>query len=391
MKITADENIPRVREIFGVLGNVTTLPGRKITADDLTNTDILLVRSVTQVNACLLKNTPVKFVGSATIGEDHIDSLWLQQQGIGYANAPGSNAQSVAEYVAVAVFNYCQAFNKRLQDLTLGIVGEGNVGLRVRQLFEQLNVHTIVSDPPKALALGRNKGEGHYLKLEQMLQADILTFHTPLTVKGPSPTWHMVDDNFLVDLAKGKTEKLLINTARGGVVDNCALLNHLSQHSHLQAVLDVWENEPVIDVALLEQCFLASPHVAGYSQDGKSKGVEMVYKAACDYFELQAGSEADVAIKQHPIALQLNKQPEESGFEAVLRLLNEIFPIQEDDKLLRQLIEKNDKQHGEYFDQLRKNYRQRKEFSNYSIAITEASSEEASLLSGLGFSLVLLA
>lgn len=385
MKVTADENIPRVKEFFSQLGDVHTLPGREINASDLAHTDILLVRSVTPVNASLLMNTPVKFVGSATIGEDHIDTHWLEQQGIAYANAPGSNAQSVAEYVLTALFNYCLAFSKEIQNLTVAIIGEGNVGSRLRKILEQLKVTVFVNDPPKALCLG--KSDRAYVDFEQSLQADILTFHTPLTVKGAYSTLHKVDADFLSELSKTNTEKLIINTARGSVIDNAALLKQLSANSRLQAVLDVWENEPTINTRLLEKCFLATPHVAGYSQDGKLAGTDMIYNAACNYFNIQHASEHGVSQKTPAITLKLNQQVEETAFAAVSRLLNEIFPIQEDDKLLRKVIHKNDQQQGEYFDYLRKSYRVRKEFSNYSVEIEQLDSAEATLLRELGFHL----
>lgn len=389
MKVSADENIPRVKEVFSQLGEVHTMPGRTITASDLTDTDILLVRSVTPVNASLLANTPVKFVGSATIGEDHIDTHWLQQQGIAYANAPGSNAQSVAEYVITVIFNYCLAFNKDLHDLTVGIIGEGNVGTRLRQILEQLQVKVLVNDPLKALCQGKDTKA--YVDFKQILQADILTFHTPLTVKNAYPTWHKADDGFLTELTKNKAEKLIINTARGAVVDNAALLQQLSSHSHLQAVLDVWENEPAINTHLLEKCFLATPHVAGYSEDGKLAGTDMIYKAACTYFNIPLNSEQDGSqlIKQikPSISLKLNQQSKQTAFLAVASLLNEVFPIKEDDKLLRQIIYKNEQQQGEYFDYLRKNYRLRKEFSNYSVEAERLDSVAATLLANLGFHL----
>ena len=250
MNIVADENIPGVKETFANLGNVLTFPGREICASDLKNTDILLVRSVSIVDERLLMNTPVKFVGSATIGEDHIDTNWLKKNGIAYANAPGSNAQSVAEYVILAIFNYCLAFNKDVHTLTIGIVGAGHVGTCLKTMLDKLKINVLVNDPLKSLL---EKGTSKtctekYVEFEDVLQADILTFHTPLVHKGEYSTRHKVNDDMLTRLidqndssdqypskqsknSKNQCEKLIINTARGGVIDNTALLKHVTKNA----------------------------------------------------------------------------------------------------------------------------------------------------------------
>jgi len=406
MNIVADENIPGVKETFASLGNVLTLPGRKICSSDLKNTDILLVRSVTIVDEKLLKNTPVKYVGSATIGEDHIDTNWLKKNGIAYANAPGSNAQSVAEYVMTAIVNYCLAFNRDVHTLTIGIVGAGHVGTCLKTMLNKLEINVLVNDPLKSL-LEKEKGESkseEYVEFEEVLQADILTFHTPLVHTGEHPTWHKINDDVLTRISNQndvsgqylftssknsntKSEKLIINTARGGIIDNTALLKHLTKNTGLTAVLDVWEHEPDLNTELMDKCFLATPHIAGYSQDGKRSGTEMIFSSASDYFNLQYEKPELVEEEAQLIRLQFERKSHEPSLLAVSRLLNEVYPIQEDDKLLRQINTQNILHRGKYFDNLRKHYRTRREFRNYSINIEACSPEDIKILKALGFQL----
>jgi len=270
-------------------------------------------------------------------------------------------------------------------------------------MLDKLEINVLVNDPLKSTLMEGKKnnskdGFEKFVEFEDVLQADIITFHTPLVRKGEFSTWHKINDDVLSKLSDqfrikplknsiNKCEKLIINTARGGVIDNAALLHYLTKNPGLQVILDVWENEPDINTDLMANCFLATPHIAGYSQDGKLSGTVMIYKAACDYFNIKFMKPEFVEKDVIPIRLRYTRKLHEPSFLAVSRLLNEVFPILEDDRLLRQINHQNTLQKGQYFDSLRKHYRIRREFRNYSIATEECCSEDIQILKALGFQL----
>ncbi|MBT6455269.1 MAG: 4-phosphoerythronate dehydrogenase, partial [Gammaproteobacteria bacterium] len=280
MKIIADENIPYAKEAFADLGEVSTLPGRQMQNSDLQNCDCLLVRSVTRVNKTLLKNTPVKFVASATIGTDHIDLEYLQQQNIGFSNAPGCNAESASEYMINALFELSQKKGFNPFELTAGIVGHGNVGSRVKKKLDALGINTLVNDPPL-----QDSGDDsiNYVSLQTILhECDFITCHVPLTRDGDHPTFHLLNETRLNELAE---DTILFNAARGPVIDNEALSALLTKRRDLTIFLDTWEGEPVINQTLLKLVDFATPHIAGYSVEGKLRGTQMILEAAGRYFE----------------------------------------------------------------------------------------------------------
>ena len=275
MKIVADENMPLVRELFAPFGEVLTFPGRELAPEQIKGADVLLVRSVTTVNAELLHGSSVRFVGSATIGTDHIDQVYLKQQNIQFANAPGCNANAVVQYVLSVLFR----LRPDWQEQTVGIVGCGNVGGRLHQTLQKLGVNCRCYDPFLS-----DMDNAHLTSFEEVVQSDILCLHTPLTNDGPFPTFHLFDEAVLSQLAP---HTLLINAGRGAVVDNQALLNKLLNvvlpQQSLQVALDVWEGEPDILLPLLERVDIGTPHIAGYSYDGKVNGTTMVRDAFCDW------------------------------------------------------------------------------------------------------------
>lgn len=269
MKIVADENIAFAAEVFGPLGELVLLPGRMIKRADLEQADILLVRSVTQVNCALLEGTPVRFVGSCTIGTDHVDTVWLAQHNIAFAHAPGCNARAVVEYVLSALLALHVDF---LDGRRIGIVGCGNVGSRLLRCLQQAGANVCAYDPfldDASLPL---------VNFDSLLQCEVICLHTPLTHSGAYPTFHLFGD---AEIARLRSGTVLLNAGRGAVIDNVALLQRLLQQHDLHVVLDVWENEPAIDVALLEQVAIGTPHIAGYSAEGKWRGTAMVYEALC--------------------------------------------------------------------------------------------------------------
>jgi len=378
LKIVADENIPYVREAFAGLGEVVTVHGRSMTAETVRDAELLLVRSVTSVNRGLLDGSSVRFVATATIGEDHLDKPYLRDRGIVYASAPGSNANSVAEYITSALLRLANHFEFDLAGRTLGIVGVGNVGSRVAAKAEALGMRCVLNDPPLKDATGDDK----YRPLEEVYGCDFVTFHVPLTKDGPYPTHHMANDAFLHFLNRGA---IVLNSARGAVVDNKALGKALDDGHVRAAVLDVWEGEPDIDTALLERVFLGSPHIAGYSFDGKVNGTRQIYEAPCGFLGAEPDWDPAPLLPQpeEPVVTVDGNLP--SVQEAVSRAVFAVYDIRTDDAALRELFRLSPDERPAHFDRLRKEYPRRREFFNFTARIWPPNHEAYTRLSGLGF------
>ncbi|MEN8206478.1 MAG: 4-phosphoerythronate dehydrogenase PdxB [Pseudomonadota bacterium] len=379
MKIIADENIPCVQQAFASLGEVSLLPGRGMQAEQVRNADILLVRSVTRVDSSLLDGSSVRFVGSATIGFDHVDRDYLQQQDIGFATAPGSNAISAAEYVVSALMALSAQQGFELAGKTVGIIGCGNVGSRVREKLLALGMRCLVNDPP-LLASG---GHDDFVSLEEVLQADIVTVHVPLTRNGRHPTFHLVNASFLGRLKPGA---ILINTSRGAVADNRALDALLATRDDLSVVLDVWEVEPAISTSLLQKVDLGTPHIAGYSYDGKLRGTEMIYRAACDYFARPVSWRAGDALKR-VASIDLRSRDVGNVLAAARVVVLDAYDVRQDDARLRATLSLPVAERSIAFDRLRKDYPVRREFTESTVLLDEPAGELAGVLSGLGFKL----
>jgi erythronate-4-phosphate dehydrogenase len=345
LKIVADQNMLMVAELFGQLGTIEYLPGRQISAADVADADILLVRSVTRVDKALLEGSSVSFVGSATIGTDHVDQAYLSEQGIRFAHAPGCNANAVVQY-DLSVLSHLQA---DWQNRTLGIVGCGNVGGRVYRALKSVGVECRVYDP--FLTTEQNPDLTDF---KSVLAADIICVHTPLTVDGPFPTKHLFNADILASLSE---DTLLINAGRGAVIDNTALLNLLESGSKLRVALDVWEPEPNINCQLLERVLLASPHIAGYSREGKIRGTEML---AEDYFQWSSGvtSRSAKAVDADTGLVQ---------GENLSAFILASYNVADDDRRMREAIANRSGSVAEVFDRLRKDYPQRREFSYFRI------------------------
>ena len=377
MKIIADENIPCVGKAFAPLGEVELLPGRGMQAGQVRDADILLVRSVTRVDEQLLAGSNVRFVGSATIGYDHIDREYLQGRGIGFATAPGSNATSAAEYVISALLVLAERSGMDFGTKTAGIIGCGNVGSRVLGKFTALGIGCQVNDPP----LKMSGGHDDCVELDAVLQADIITVHVPLVCAGNHPTFHLLDE---ANLERLKPNAILINTARGAVVDNRALDHVLGRRSDLSVVLDVWEGEPRISMPLLEKVSLATPHIAGYSLDGKLRGTEMIYAAACEYF-------------QRPLQWSAaDELPAEQLFDSgafiagdvagnIRKAVLDCYDIRDDDARLRDILSLPEHARPSYFDHLRKEYPVRREFQAKKLNAENIEAPTQTVLRGLGF------
>ena len=277
LRLVADANIPAAREAFSAFGEVRLLPGRDIVREDLRQADALLVRSVTRVDAALLEGTPVRFVGTATAGTDHVDAEALRQLGIAFASAPGSNATSVVETVLAALLALAADRGVGLAGRTLGVVGVGQVGRRLIPRARALGLEVVASDPPLA-ASGGAPGVTLVGLAEVLEAADIVTLHTPLSTPQASahPTAGMIGAEALQAMRPGAW---LVNAARGRIVDGAALAEALDARQLGAAVLDVWPNEPVPDPALIDRVALATPHIAGYSFDGKLAGTRQLEAA----------------------------------------------------------------------------------------------------------------
>ena len=387
MKIIADQQIPHVAQAFSAFAEVTLCNGREITAEKIHDADVLLLRSVTVVDANLLEDSRVKFVASATSGLDHIDLDYLQANDIGFAHARGSNARSVAEYVLSSLFVLADQNDFEFKDKTVGIIGCGEVGSRVAELLEILGVKTIMNDPPLKDAQGKvvhgqdERGDGNYRDIQEIFSADIITLHVPLTSDGAYPTQNLLDMEFLSQL---NDDVILINTARGGVINEAALKNHLACHKDMKVVLDVWEDEPDIDIDLLTQSDIGTPHIAGYSTDGKIHATEMIFDSICEFFNLDYKW---YLVFELPVAnsLELPLGSELIDQDAIQMAILASYDVRGDSASLRQLPGISVEQRGQYFDELRKNYPVRSEFPATVFRLPEDRKTLAGKLKQLGF------
>ncbi|MFV0265169.1 MAG: 4-phosphoerythronate dehydrogenase PdxB [Kluyvera sp.] len=373
MKILVDENMPYARELFSRLGEVKAVPGRPIPTDALTDADALMVRSVTKVNEALLGDKAIKFVGTATAGTDHVDRAWLQQAGIGFSAAPGCNAIAVVEYVFSALLMLAERDGFALADRTVGIVGVGNVGGRLQKRLEALGIKTLLCDPPRA----DNGEEGDFRSLDELVaEADVLTFHTPLYKDGPYKSLHLADEALIRRLKPGA---ILINACRGPVVDNAALLKCLQEGQALSVVLDVWEPEPDLNLALLEKVDLGTSHIAGYTLEGKARGTTQVFEAYSQFI----GQPQEVALSSLLPAPEFGRISLHGPLDqpTLKRLVHLVYDVRRDDAPLRKVAGIP----GE-FDKLRKNYLERREWSSLTVECDDA--EAAALLQKLGFNAV---
>ncbi len=376
MKIVADENIPLVGEFFSRLGEVTCLPGRTLAAADVRDADALIVRSVTRVNESLLAGSKVKFVGTCTIGVDHLDQRYLDANHIRWSSAPGCNANSVVEFVYAALAH----LNINWLPVQFGIIGCGNVGGLLYKRLKAQGVNVRCYDPNLSLAHNPD-----LVSLDDVLACDVISMHTPLVVDGPHPSFHLLGHK---ELARLKPGAVLINAGRGAVIDNQALLDVLNAGADLRVVLDVWEPEPDISLELLDKVLLGSPHIAGYSYDGKLNGTEIVYRALCNHLDTppQASLAALVPSLAHN---QLRVDDEnQTVFDIARSLIKQVYDIVADDARLRETARSalaGEIKFGEGFDNLRKHYPKRREFHNYQVHLEAVSDADKQWLQVLGF------
>lgn len=337
-------------------GSIALVPAAQITRELLARADALLVRSVSRVDAALLSGTPVRFVGTATTGVDHIDQAYLARHGIGFSAAPGSNAESVVEYVLATLAFAAGRMRRRMEDLTVGIIGCGRIGGGLGRRLESGGVTVLRNDPPRA----RREG-GAFLALDDILGAcDLITVHTPLVRDGEDPTYHLIGTDQLAMMRPGAW---LVNTSRGAVVDNRALLSALERGHPLHVALDVWENEPAISLNLLRRVDLATPHIAGYSLDAKLNGGAMVLEALARYFgEALAGSPGEAAMNCHVAAAD----PWLPTSDALDVLIRQMYDLPADDRRMRGAV-LGDGDPVKAFVGLRREYPARRAFSAHTV------------------------
>lgn len=281
MKVLVDDKIPYIKEaIERIADEVVYLPGGRIAPEDVRDVDALIVRTRTRCDRRLLAGSRVRFIATATIGFDHIDTAYCREAGIEWANAPGCNAASVAQYVQSALLLLQRERGVRLAGACLGVVGVGHVGRRVEAVGRALGMEVLRCDPPRA----RQEGPDGFVGLDEIARrADVVSFHTPLIREGAYRTFHLADEAFFRSLER---RPVLLNTSRGEVVDTEALKQAWRADRLRAMVLDVWEHEPDIDRWLLGEAFLATPHIAGYSADGKANATRMALEALCRFFRL---------------------------------------------------------------------------------------------------------
>lgn len=374
MKIVADNKIPFLEEgLKQFSGQIEYVlkEGKTINKNDLLDADALIVRTRTKCNETLLEGTKVRFVASATIGYDHIDTDYCNQKGIFWTNAPGCNSSSVMQYIASAILNIAHEKKLRLKNITIGIIGVGNVGSKVAKFANLLGMRVLLNDPPRA----RKEGSSKFVDIETILsEAQIITLHVPLSFTGPDKTFHLADKNFFSRIRNGA---LFINSSRGEVVDSTALKKAILEHKLGEVVLDVWENEPNIDIELLKLAKFATPHIAGYSTDGKANGTAMCINALNNFFQLGKKEWCPKSLpKPENDIIEIdcaNKTLEDIFYESV----KTSYDIKQDDCALRKCPEN--------FEKLRGDYPVRREFPAYTLKLKHFSAEIAECLQSAGF------
>ncbi|MDN3552842.1 4-phosphoerythronate dehydrogenase PdxB [Halomonas almeriensis] len=376
MKIVVDANVPEAQRCFGELGEVTRVPGREIDARSVRDADALVVRSITRVDEALVAGSRLRFVGTCTIGTDHVDTRALAARGIGFASAPGCNAEAVVDHVLASLATQAEREGSRLTERRVGIVGVGNVGRRLLGRLQALNIACLACDPPRAEA----EGAAGFESLDTLIaQCDVLCLHTPLVTQGPHATRHLLDAQRIAELAPGT---LVLNAGRGDCIDGKALRSRLAGRGDISAVLDVWENEPAIDAALRDLTAISTPHVAGYSLDGKLRGTHRIYRALAQHVGLPARLDEADLLPPPPVprlALDVGLEVEEA-LRLCMRAVHD--PRRDHDALHRRARQQG---MATGFDACRADYPLRREFASLTVELADAAAHLAEPLAAAGF------
>ncbi|MBF8731927.1 4-phosphoerythronate dehydrogenase PdxB [Pseudomonas guariconensis] len=380
MLIVADENIPLLDAFFAGFGEIRRYPGRSIDAACVKDADVLLVRSVTQVDRRLLEGSQVRFVGTCTIGTDHLDLDYFAQAGIHWSSAPGCNARGVVDYVLGSLLTLAELDGARLSERVYGVVGAGQVGERLVRVLHGLGWKVLVCDPPRQAREG-----GDFVSLDTLLETcDVISLHTPLQRDGEYPTWHLLGADQLARLRPGAW---LINASRGPVVDNQALRELLLDREDVHAVLDVWEGEPQVSLDLADLCTLATPHIAGYSLDGKQRGTAQIYQAFCRW----RGEPEQVQLSEllpAPALAQIDLDASCDPAWALATLCRAVYDPRRDDADFRRSLSEDPAEQRAAFDLLRKHYPQRREIEGLAVHLRGEAPQLAQMVCALGGVLV---
>lgn len=366
MKIVCDSHIPFLKGALEPYGEVLYVPGPQIGPETVSDADALVVRTRTRCDESLLKGSKVRFIATATIGYDHIDTEWCSSNGITWTNAPGCNSGSVQQYMASLLVNLAEKYGFEFRDKTIGVIGVGNVGNKVARIAALLGFKVLLCDPPRA----RSEGGYGFVSIDRILECcDIITCHVPLTTCGSDPTYHLFNES---RLAAMNSDRILVNTSRGEVVDGKALKGLLKSGAIRTAALDVWENEPDIDPELLGLLFAGTPHIAGYSTDGKAAGTGACVRALGRYFDLPCAEweVQDIPQPRQPEVLSIDaagKKPQEILARAILHTYN----VMDDYAMLRAS--------PGMFEKLRSNYPVRREFQAFQIRLSNDTSGRATV------------
>lgn len=371
MKVVIDNKIPFINGVLEKYFDVVYLEGDKIARKDLLNAHALIIRTRTKCNADLLKGTKVQFIATATAGFDHIDTEYCRSKNITWTSAEGCNASAVQQYIASALFYLAEEFNFSLTNKILGVVGVGNVGEKVVRLGEVLEMQVLLNDPPRE----RREGSKLFVSLDQIIDSsDIVTLHVPLNYEGIDKSYHLIDRKIL---SRMKKHQILVNTSRGEVVETDGLKHALRNNVLMACVLDVWENEPNTDLDLLSMVKIGTPHIAGYSVDGKANGTAMSVRAISRYFGLNLN---DWYPKNIPcptltkIELDCLNQSQQRVMGKIIR---STYDILEDDRRFRNSPHTFEKQRTEY--------PVRREFGVYTVHLINADKDFGTKLKKIGF------
>ena len=373
IKIVADDKIPFLKGVLEPFAEVLYLSPKEITNATVKDADALLIRTRTKCNKELLAGSSIKFIATATIGFDHIDGAYCDANKIHWMSAPGCNSSSVQQYIASALVTIAANKKFKLSDKTIGIVGVGNVGSKVEKLAKAIDMNVLLCDPPRQ----RREGGNQFVPLDELVKkSDIITFHVPLNRSGEDKTFHMADEKFFESFTESK---ILFNSSRGEVVETDALKIAVRNGSVSDLVLDVWENEPNIDLELLELTDIATPHIAGYSADGKANGTAICVNGLAGHFNFPL--EKNWYPKEIPNPANFSKIEIDCVGRIEEKIIREVilstYKIEEDDKRLRSSAQTFEKQRGDY--------PVRREFTFYSLNLSNCENVIQEKLYQIGF------
>lgn len=371
LRIVADKHIPFLKGVLEPFTEIRYLNGSEIDKKAISDADALIIRTRTKCTHELLSGTSVKFIGTATIGFDHIDTGFCESQNIVWANAPGCNSSSVQQYMAAALLKIAREFRFRLGGKTIGIIGVGNVGSKVEKFCKALGMNILLYDPPRA----RREGAKGFSDINTLLaESDIISLHVPLAFVGEDKTYHMINERMIKKMKKGVW---MVNTSRGEVADTSSLKKSLKAGRLAGVVADVWENEPDIDQDLMQKTFIATPHIAGYSVDGKANGTSMIVSELADFFELPLKEWYPSDLPLPPVT-EININGKGRHLEDIVReAVEHTYNISEDDFRLRFSPAEFEKQRGEY--------PVRREFHSYKINLAGSNRKTIASLKQTGF------